>query len=52
MNIYNGLFKDFVKNASLQRSINYYYKKLKLTSRKSSFEVGVEPNVTNNLELI
>ena len=30
MNIYNGLFKDFVKNASLQRSINYYYKKLKL----------------------
>ncbi|TNV75031.1 hypothetical protein FGO68_gene7571 [Halteria grandinella] len=49
---FNGLFKDFVKNATLQRSILYYYKKLKLTSRKSSFEVGSEPNATNNLELI
>ncbi|CAD8189068.1 unnamed protein product [Paramecium pentaurelia] len=43
-----NLFKETIKNPTLLRSIHFYYKTLKLTSRKSSFELGEQSQQINS----
>lgn len=36
--INNNFYKDAIKEPTMARSLSFYYKKLKLTSRKNSVE--------------